>query len=76
MGLKESLSEILRRPAQVEDVAGHIADRISALEQNRSSARLDGDAELVAEFSRVIRSLREQARENGLSQDEYPGLYR
>lgn len=76
MGLKEYLGEILGRKPVELDVAGHIADRISALEQNRSIALRSGDPDLAQDCTAQIRNLREEAAANNLSRDDYPGLYR
>ena len=76
MVLIEKLGGLLGRKPSLNEIAGHIADRISALEQNRGNFRLDGDVEGIEACNGAIQDLRAQALANGLNRDKYPGLYR
>ena len=76
MGIKEILGGLLGRDITESDIAGHYADRISALEQNRTSAMCEGNTQLMGDFTKKIIELRQEARDNGLDRNRYPGLYR
>ena len=56
--------------------AGHLADRLSALEQNLRIARENGETVLIYDLQTAIKNIRKEARQFGLSKDDYPGLYR
>ena len=76
MSLIENLRGILGRAPNTSDLAGHFADSISALEQNKNNFRLDGDINGIDACNRRIKELRGQALTSGLDRDKYPGLYR
>lgn len=57
-------------------LAGHFADRISALELNIAAARRLGDAQTITNLSKAIIDLRNEAKGYGLTHDQFPTLYR
>lgn len=63
-------------PEKPHAIAGHFADRISALELNLGSARREGDTSLMEMILIAMGIIREEATDLGLSKDDYPGLYK
>ena len=72
----KKLEKVLGRELTQRDIAGHIADCISAQEQIARIALIEGDMKMKNEATENIRQLRQGARQYGLSQEQYPGLYR
>jgi len=74
MSVKEIMQ--LNRLVDEDNIAGHFADRISAVERNRTIALFEGDGEMARDLSKKILDLRKEARECGLDRERFPGIYR
>ncbi len=75
-GVAEILEKVLGHKPNKSEVAGHIADSISSLTENRRIARQEGDAESIKEFSQKIVDLRKEALKLGLDPNDYKGIFR
>lgn len=72
----KALQEVMGREPSKNEIATHFADRISALDRIRRGLLADGEVGLALEVGKERVSLRQEAREVGLSKEEFPGLYR
>jgi len=63
-------------PTDLLSLAGHYADRLSALEQNLKAARRDSSIELMDILINKITNIRAEASQIGFSREQFPGLYR
>ncbi len=72
----ESLRQVLVGEPKESDIAGHFADRISAMEQQQRIAREEGNLELLTDATNKIIELRLQAHESGLDSEKYRTIFR
>lgn len=76
MRITEVLQHMVGGEPTTADIARHVADRISAMEQQQRIARQDGDLELLEAATSQIGLLRSEALDHHLDPNEYPGLFR
>lgn len=59
-----------------DNFAGHLADRLSALESNLRIVTRNGETLLMQKIRTEIAAICREAAEAGYDRDEYPGLFR
>ena len=72
----ESLEALFGHKLTKDQLAGHVADSISAQEQLQRTARQEGDVDLLEQSIDQISKLKVLARNNGITSDTHPGIFK
>lgn len=72
----EALKNVLKRQPTKLEIAGHIADLISAQQRIQTIARQNGDTDLIQITTLQIVTLRKDAQEAGITPDTHPSIFK
>jgi hypothetical protein len=71
----DALKQALKREPTRNEVAGDLADRLSAMEQQQRVARQSGDSDLLQAATDQIKRIKSEVRAQKFDPNDYPGLF-